>query len=324
MMDFPATLLHGSRGTGLWESLLEAGAGLLCEAPGRALVPWQARACGVCAGCHLVRAGTHPDLRVVVPAALAAELGLGMEDGGEGAQRQAQAAPAAGGREIGIEQVRALIDWAQGTSHRGGPKVAVVHPLDAMAAPAANALLKVLEEPPASLCFLTGTHQLDRVLLTLRSRCRLRAWARPEPQVALAELQRRGQADAQAVLQWSRRAVFDADPARGLEWTRRLVRQLAAGRVTQLDGVTPAQALESLQKLTLDLVRVRSGLAPSYLAELDAPLRRLAGQGDTGAWLQWWQRLAQAARTPDFPVHAGLAVQAWVVELQQLCTSGAN
>ncbi|MBU6438654.1 MAG: DNA polymerase III subunit delta' [Betaproteobacteria bacterium] len=321
-MDFPATLLHGARATGLWESLLEAASGLLCEAPGRVLAPWQSRACGTCAGCHLVRAGTHPDLRVVLPAALAAELGWGAEEGAEAGQGEAKGAAA--GREISIEQVRALIDWAQGTSHRGGPKVALVHPLDAMAAPAANALLKVLEEPPASLCFLTGTHQLDRVLPTLRSRCSLRAWKRPGPEAALAELQRRGQADAQAVLHWSRRAVFEADPARGLDWTRRLVRQLAEGRVTQLDGVTPAQALESLQKLTLDLVRVRSGLAPSYLAELDAPLRRLAGRGDTGAWLQWWQRLAQAARTPDFPVHAGLAVQAWVVELQQLCTSGTN
>ncbi|WP_297908322.1 hypothetical protein [Thiomonas sp.] len=323
-MDFPATLLHGARATGLWESLLEAAAGLLCEAPGRATTPWQARACGECAGCHLVQAGTHPDLRVVVPPALAAELGLGADEAGEGAQAQGEARTAAAGREIGIEQVRGLIDWAQGTSHRGGPKVAVVHPLDAMAAPAANALLKVLEEPPESLCFLTGTHHLDRVLPTLRSRCSLRAWARPDAQAALAELERRGQSDAQAVMHWSRRAVFEPDPARGLEWTRRLVRQLADGRVNQLDGVTPAQAIESLQKLTLDLVRVRSGLQPSYLADMDGALRRMAGQGDTGAWLQWWQRLAQAARTPDFPVHAGLAVQAWVVELQQLCTSGAN
>lgn len=326
-MEFSGILLHGGRGTGLWEALLSGAAGLLCEEPGRVLVPWQSRACGHCAGCRLVRAGSHPDLRIVVPRALAAEWGLGSQEGEETAPTQGDAkadAKGTAGREIGIEQVRGLIDWAQGTSHRGGAKVALVHPLDAMAAPAANALLKVLEEPPPLLCFLTGTYQLDRVLPTLRSRCSLRAWARPAAEVALAELERRGEPDAQAVLHWSRHAVFEGDPARGLEWTRALVRQLADARTVQADGLPAALAIESLQKLTVDLMRVRAGLAPSYLPAMDAPLRRLAGQGDRGAWLLWWRRLTQAARTPDFPVHAGLAVQAWVVELAQLCIPRAN
>ena len=326
--DFPSILLHGARGTGLWEALLEAAAGLLCERAPRGAAPWQARACGECAGCHLWRSGTHPDLRVLVPPALAAELGLGSGQGASaadaGAEKGGDKRSASAGREISIDDVRSLIDWAQGTSHRGGAKVAVVHQLDAMAAPAANALLKVLEEPPPGLCFLTGTYQLERVLPTLRSRCSLRAWARPAESAALEELQRRGEADAQAVARWCRQAVFDTEPARGLEWARALLRQAAAGRQPGSDGVTPAVAIEALQKLTVDMLRARSGLEPLYLPGFERELGLLGRRGTAGAWQAWWQRLNQAARVADFPLHAGLATQAWVVEWMQLCNSGAN
>lgn len=322
MQDFPSILLHGVRGTGLWEALLEAAAGLLCERAPAGAGPWQARACGECAGCHLWRSGTHPDLRVLVPPALAAE--LGSVPGAAAAEQGADKRSASAGREISIDDVRSLIDWAQATSHRGGARVALVHPLDAMAAPAANALLKLLEEPPPGLCFLTGTYQLERVLPTLRSRCSLRAWARPAEQLAQDELQRRGEGDAQAVAQWCRHAVFDPEPARGLEWARRLLRQAAAGQVPGSDGVSPAVAIEALQKITFDLLRARVGLEPLYLPGLERELGLLGRRGTSGAWQAWWQRLAQAARVADFPLHAGLAVQAWVVEWAQLCNSGAN
>lgn len=325
MRDFPSILRYGARGTGLWDGLLQGAAGLLCEAAEGALRPWQRQACGHCAGCALLRSGSHPDLRLLLPAALAGELGPRAAAGGADEAADSRAASrATAGREISIEQVRDLIDWAQATSHRGGLKVAVVHPLDAMAAPAANALLKVLEEPPAGLCFLAGSHRLERVLPTLRSRCLLQAWGRPDSVRALAELRRRGTEQPEAVAAWCRHAVFDPDPARGLQWTRRLVEQVAAGQAPQGEGVSTAVAVESLQKLGFDLLRCRAGLPALYLQGLDDTLRRLGGQGDAGAWQQWWRRLAQAAANADFPLHAGLAVQAWIVEWTHLCTPRAK
>ncbi len=317
--DFPSILLHGARGTGLWEALRQGAAGLLCERVAAASEPWRTQACGECDGCRLLRSGSHPDLHMVLPPALGVELGVTPAALESGADKRSAA-----GREITIDDVRALNEWAHATSHRGGVKVALVHPLDAMAAAAANALLKVLEEPPAHVCFLTGTNQLDRVLPTLRSRCRVQAWARPDAATARDELQRRGESDARAVACWCRHAVFDPDPARGLEWTRRLLRKLAAGEPASSDGVTPAVAIESLQKATLDVLRARAGLAPIYLPGLERELQRLGARGDAAAWQQWWQRLAQAARTAEFPLHGALAVQAWVVEWSRLCTSGNN
>ncbi len=325
LQDFPSILRYGARGTGLWEGLMQGAAGLLCETAEGPPRPWQRQPCGRCPGCTLLRSGSHPDLRLLLPAALAGELGQrAAGSGGEAPPDGRAASRGTVGREIAIDQVRELIDWAQATSHRGGLKVALVHPLDAMAAPAANALLKVLEEPPAGLCLLAGSHRLDRVLPTLRSRCLLQPWGRPDAARALDELRRRGTEQPEAVAAWCRNAVFDSDPARGLQWTRRLVEQMAAGQAPQGDGVAPAVAVESLQKLSFDLLRCRAGLPALYLQGLDDSLRRLGGQGDAGAWQQWWRRLAQAAATADFPLHAGLAVQAWIVEWTHLCTSRAK
>ena len=61
---------------------------------------------------------------------------------------------------ITIDRIRALIDWAQLTSHRGVAKVAVIAPAERMNAAAANALLKTLEEPPP------GTYLHPRVRIS--------------------------------------------------------------------------------------------------------------------------------------------------------------
>ena len=56
-----AVLVHGQAGTGKLLAVLDAAQALLCESA-RA-----SRACGECAGCRLFLAGSHPDLRIVVP-----------------------------------------------------------------------------------------------------------------------------------------------------------------------------------------------------------------------------------------------------------------
>ncbi len=54
----------------------------------------------------------------------------------------------------------------------GGRRVAIVDAVDEMNTAAANALLKLLEEPPAQATFLLVAHQPHRLLPTIRSRCR--------------------------------------------------------------------------------------------------------------------------------------------------------
>ena len=74
--------------------------------------------------------------------------------------------------EIGVEDIRALLSFFHMSAAEGGRRVAIVDAADDMNGAAANALLKVLEEPPKGGVILLVAHQPARLLPTIRSRCR--------------------------------------------------------------------------------------------------------------------------------------------------------
>ena len=74
-------------------------------------------------------------------------------------------------RTISIEQVRAVIDQLELTSHGGVAKVAIIEPADAMMEPASNALLKTLEQPAGDAYLVLLSDRPRRLLATIRSRC---------------------------------------------------------------------------------------------------------------------------------------------------------
>lgn len=74
--------------------------------------------------------------------------------------------------EIVVDDVRKLVSFFSRTSSEGGWRVAVVDSADEMNRNAANALLKVLEEPPANAIIILLAHAPGRVLPTILSRCR--------------------------------------------------------------------------------------------------------------------------------------------------------
>lgn len=74
--------------------------------------------------------------------------------------------------DIVIDDVRSLIRFYEQTSAEGGWRVAIIDAVDEMNTNAANALLKVLEEPPEKSILLLVAHSPGRLLPTIRSRCR--------------------------------------------------------------------------------------------------------------------------------------------------------
>jgi DNA polymerase-3 subunit delta' len=74
---------------------------------------------------------------------------------------------------INVEQVRELHDRLHASAHYGGYKLAVLLPADALNTAAANALLKLLEEPPDKTLFLLLSQRAARLPATVRSRCQL-------------------------------------------------------------------------------------------------------------------------------------------------------
>lgn len=73
---------------------------------------------------------------------------------------------------ITVDEVRKLKNFFALSASEGGRRVVIVDAADEMNTSAANALLKVLEEPPAKTYLLLISHQPSRLLPTIRSRCR--------------------------------------------------------------------------------------------------------------------------------------------------------
>ncbi len=78
-------------------------------------------------------------------------------------------------QDIQVDDVRRSVAFFGSTPGAGGWRVAVVDAVDELNASGANALLKVLEEPPRRALLLLVSHSAVRVLPTIRSRCRLLA-----------------------------------------------------------------------------------------------------------------------------------------------------
>lgn len=74
--------------------------------------------------------------------------------------------------EITVEEVRKLLGFYHLSASEGGRRIAIIDAADEMNTSAANALLKMLEEPPKDALILMIAHQPARLLPTIRSRCR--------------------------------------------------------------------------------------------------------------------------------------------------------
>ncbi len=75
--------------------------------------------------------------------------------------------------ELPVEEVRRLHGFFSRHSSEGGARIAIIDAADDMSRSAQNALLKILEEPPAKALLLLISHAPGGLLPTTRSRCRL-------------------------------------------------------------------------------------------------------------------------------------------------------
>jgi DNA polymerase-3 subunit delta' len=78
-------------------------------------------------------------------------------------------------QDIAVDDVRRTVTFFGSTAGEGGWRIAIVDSVDELNSEGANALLKILEEPPQRTLLLLVSHSAGRVLPTIRSRCRLLA-----------------------------------------------------------------------------------------------------------------------------------------------------
>lgn len=83
--------------------------------------------------------------------------------------------------EIRVDDVRRVSSMFQQASRAGGYRICILDSAEDLNANSANALLKLIEEPPPLSLFLIVAHRPARILPTLRSRCRLLSLSTPSP-----------------------------------------------------------------------------------------------------------------------------------------------
>jgi len=147
-----AWLLAGPRGVGKASFARAAATRILADAAGPRLDLPGVETPADHAIARLVAAGSHPDLRILER--------LENEKTGNLA------------RNISVDQVRGLGDLFELTPALSPWRAVIIDAADDLEGSAANALLKMLEEPPANCLFLLVAHAPGRLLPTIRSRCR--------------------------------------------------------------------------------------------------------------------------------------------------------
>jgi DNA polymerase-3 subunit delta' len=209
-------------------------------------------------------------------------------------------------KEIAVQQVRKAVSFVQMTSAEGGWRVVVVDAADDLNPNAANALLKVLEEPPPQAILLLVSHAPGALLPTIRSRCcHLALRLLPEAEVAALLVRYEPDLDAAEALALARLA--EGSIGRALELASSGGLELYGEVVGLLSALAPDEGGEQ-RAGRLDVARVH-GFA-----------ERLARGGEgrafatAGAFLVWWlARLVRAGalgRLPEEVVPGERAIMA--------------
>jgi DNA polymerase-3 subunit delta' len=249
-----------------------------------------------------VAAGSHSDLMVLEPV---------ITDESTGARRG----------EITVSQARATAPFFGLTSAEGGWRVVIVDTADQLNRSAANALLKLLEEPPDRSIFILVSNAPGRLLATIRSRCR-RLLLRPLDEGGVREFLVRHRPevageDANAIARLAEgspgRALALAD-AGGLDLYRQMIGILTSTRQSNIEeihiladkfgGAASAPAFAALMDLLgrwlARLIRCgATGETPATVVDGEEEAARLLlARRDLEDWTEVWEKVGRlAART---------------------------
>ncbi len=202
-----AVLLWGPEGAGKEALAIEFAAVLLCRTQSDT-------ACGVCPSCKKMSLLQHPNVKLIFPLPGSDQ---GKNDDGEPVEgevveeiRKQTAAKAENpylpiqipkAKVIRIKSIREIKKESSLSSAEAGKKIFILFEADALNDEAANALLKVLEEPLPDVHFILVTSRKDALKQTIISRCQpIQCSLLSDDEIASALVQRHGLPADQAVV----------------------------------------------------------------------------------------------------------------------------
>ncbi|HTS40491.1 MAG TPA: DNA polymerase III subunit delta' [Xanthobacteraceae bacterium] len=206
-------------------------------------------------------------------------------------------------QDIAVDDVRRSVPFFGSTAGEGGWRVAIVDAVDELNAAGANALLKIVEEPPPRALLLLVSHAPGRALATIRSRCR-RLSLRPlaAADVAKAAAAALGEKpDAPEIR--TAAAAADGSVARALMFlsgSALELRQQVSALLDKLPAVDPA----ALHELGDSLAGTEAETFDAFMDTINAWLSaRLARSGGTAGQLaplaEAWEQVNRSAREVD-------------------------
>ena len=349
---FPsAALIYGQSGIGKFEFSIELAKALLCESS------TVAKPCNQCEACHWFASGNHPDFIALVPETHLKLLPHGnfdidadspkksklnqAESDGDGSEKKEK-------KSISIEDARSAIEGLSIGSHRGGNRIILVYPLEMLRSDSANTLLKSLEEPSKNTIFILVADRIDRVLPTIRSRCRLISAPRPDRITGLQWLRNQlsnipelkmNDADIESIFDeqgGAPFAVLDSLVARhnqddkdeltiSIQASRYLLQAMSQGpRINWLDASEKIQKaryailLATMQRWASDLQSTAQMGIPRYYPKHEANIKLLAQQARLPKLLRFWQSLIQARRHENHPLATRIQLEALLSQYQQV------
>ena len=311
-----ALLLRGPQGIGKLAFAEGLARALLCEKPAP-----NGAACGQCVACGWIGQGGHPDFRRLEPGSLTQA-----DDAEPGAEKKDKASS-----QIQVEPVRAIADFINVSSHRGGARIVLIHPAEALNVNAANALLKGLEEPPPRTYFLLVTHRWHQLLPTIRSRCQHIALPRPAHGAAREWLGQQGLSDPELALAQAGGAPlvalkFDEDYWRQRE---QFLKSLAGGRFDALSVAerlrehAPALVVGWLQKWAFDLVSQKTAGKVRYNPDLSGAVAAVAARLDLVEAVRFQRHVVRLQRIVNHPLNARLFFEELMLRYAALLRGGA-
>jgi len=346
-----AVLIHGQSGIGKFEFSIELARALLCETTS------SIKPCKQCEACRWFDSGNHPDFIALVPETHRKLLPQGDFDSDAESPKKTKASQAdADGdapekkekKSISIEDARSAIEGLSIGSHRGGNRIILVYPLEMLRPDSANTLLKSLEEPPKNTIFILLADRLDRVLPTIRSRCRLLSAPRPDRLSGLNWLHtelskipglKMSDADVESIYDehgGTPYAVLDYLIARhnkdekdeltiAIQASRYLLQAMSQGaRINWLDAADKTQKarysvlLATMQRWVSDVQSCAQMGSPRYYPKHEAAIKTLAQQARLPKLLRFWKSLIQARRHENHPLATRIQLEALLSQYQQV------
>ena len=308
-----ALLLRGRAGTGKQDFAWDIAKAILCSQASEIQ-----QACGSCPSCNWFTEGTHPDFMLIAP-----EDAENSDEGSTNGTKKKTLKKT----QISVAKIRQLIDYLTLSSHQvNGYRVIIIFPADMLNGASANALLKMLEEPPANTLFLLVTSQPQRLLATITSRCQAIDMPLPNKLDALEWLKMQATKDAEYVLDLAGGAPLLAlQMAEDGESSAHLSKNLALG--AKLDPFLCAplflslgmeSAVESLQKWLFDLQAYYQTQTLHYHSQHGAALQALCKSVNLNLLFSFQDKLREAKKTANHPLSNEAQLEQLLLQYTQI------